>query len=71
MKLIKKIAEAIKRRDTKKNAERVQEDYQIAESGGKLWLTFWGHPFIPQDMLKDDIIEVLKEIRQLHMNDKV
>ena len=70
MGLINKIIESIKKRDLKKSTERVKEDYQIAECEGKLWLTFWGHPFIPQDMLKGDIIEVLKEIRKLHMNDK-
>lgn len=55
----------------KKNTERVKEDYQIAERDGQLWLTFWGHPFIPQDFLKSDIVEVLNEIRKLHMDDKI
>lgn len=71
MNIIKKITEKIRIRDMKKNTERVKEDYQIAERDGKLWLTFWGHPFIPQDFLKSDIVGVLNEIRKLHMDDKI
>lgn len=71
MNIIKKITEKIRLRDMKKNTERVKEDYQIAERDGQLWLTFWGHPFIPQDFLKGDIVEVLNKIRTLHMEDKV
>lgn len=71
MNIIKKITEKIRIRDMKKNTERVKEDYQIAERDGQLWLTFWGHPFIPQDFLKSDIVEVLNEIRKLHMDDKI
>lgn len=71
MNIIKKITEKIRIRDMKKNTERVKEDYQIAERDGQLWLTFWGHPFIPQNFLKSDIVEVLNEIRKLHMDDKI
>lgn len=71
MNIIKKITEKIKKREMKKNTERVKEDYQIAERDGQLWLTFWGHPFIPQNFLKSDIVEVLNEIRKLHMEDKI
>lgn len=71
MNIIKKISEKIRIRDMKKNTERVKEDYQIAERDGQLWLTFWGHPFIPQNFLKSDIVEVLNEIRKLHMDDKI
>ncbi len=71
MKLFSKIIQRIRLRDMQKNEARVNEDYQICERDGKLWLTFWGHPFIPQNFLKSDIVEVLNEIRKLHMDDKI
>lgn len=70
MNIIKTISEKIKAHDMKESMERVNEDYQIAERDGQLWLTFWGHPFIPQSMIKGDIVEALKEIRKMHVNDR-
>lgn len=69
--LFSKISDRIKLRDLRRNTERVNEDYQISEKNGKLWLTFWGHPIIPENLLSVDIIEALKEIRKEHMEDKV
>jgi hypothetical protein len=71
MKIISSIVERVRVRDLKKSTERVNEDYQIAERDGQLWLTFWGHPIVPQNMLNGDIVGCLKEIRKLHINDKI
>lgn len=71
MKLLTAIRERMRLRDLKKSEERVNEDYQVAERDGELWLTFWGYPIVPETMLKEDAVATLLRIRQLHMEDKV
>jgi hypothetical protein len=71
MDLFNKISDSIKRHDLKRHAERVNEDYQISERKGKLWITFCGCPIIPEDLLSVNIIEALDKIRHEHIKDKV
>lgn len=52
----------------KTNYEKEAEEfYQITERNGELWLTYTGVPVVPQSLLKKDILEALKELRELYV----
>ena len=54
-----------------KSIEKCQKEaeqaYQIAENGGKLYLTFNGALVCPMDMFKQEPIDALKMIRDLYV----
>lgn len=67
MKLINKVIERIRLREIQMKEQRVQEDFQIAEHNGAVWLTFADCPILPCSMLKDAPIDALLKIRELHI----
>lgn len=48
-------------------AREAEENYQIKERNGELWITYTGVPVVPQSLLKKDILEALKELRELYV----
>lgn len=54
-------------KSTEKCRKEAQDTYQIAESDGKLYLTYNGALVCPMDMFKDAPIDALKTIRNLYV----
>ena len=47
--------------------EKANEVYQLKEYMGKIWLTYKGALVCPQEMFKENIIEVLNQIRAMYV----
>ncbi len=47
--------------------EKANEVYQLKEYMGKIWLTNNGALVCPQEMFKENIIEVLNQIRAMYV----
>jgi hypothetical protein len=70
MNIFNKISEKLKKREIRLQNERVQEEFQVSELDGELWLTFSRCPILPFSMLKDEPITALLKIRELQINCK-
>lgn len=61
------IFEKLKENRQKAAEQMANEKYQVMEMNGILWLTFNGSPIIPENYLKDDIREVVQELRKSYI----
>lgn len=65
--LYDKITKIRDERKLKKSRERVQDEFQIAERDGEIWITFDGCYILPCSMLNMQPVEALLKIRELHI----
>ena len=47
--------------------EHAEDIFQIMEYSGKLWFTYNGFPFCPCDMMKDEPLVALEELRSTYV----
>lgn len=65
MRLIERIKQIQRERNIRLNKERLQEEFQIAEQKGELWITFDGYYVLPCSMLNLEPVDALLKIREL------
>ena len=58
----------------KSNAEKYVKEcakrtFQITEYNGRFWFTYNGSRFCPCDMMKEEPIDALSELRSLYINE--
>lgn len=61
------------RRAMKKRLQRewkAEELFQLKEYNGKIWLTFNGNRVCPCDMLKEQPVEAVRQMRELYVEEK-
>lgn len=49
--------------------EVVRELFQICEHNGEIWFTYDGQPVIPESMLTESAIEVVKKLRKQYIEE--
>ena len=67
MSIIEKYNQSHAEKKRREVEERAAELYQLTEYGGELWLTFNGSLVCPCQMLKDEPVEAVKEMREFYV----
>lgn len=62
-----RVAQRLNAQNTDAVIKRAADIFQIMEYSGKLWFTYNGFPFCPCDMMKDEPLVALEELRNTYV----
>lgn len=62
-----RVAQRLNAQNTDAVIKRAADIFQIMEYSGKLWFTYNGFPFCPCDMMKDEPLVALEELRSTYV----
>ena len=68
MNIFEGISAKWRRKREREIAQSAEIRYQVQENEGELWLTFNGCLVCPASMLKQPIVEAVKEMRQRYID---
>lgn len=66
---IRDLQDRKKKKQQARDEEVVRELFQVCEHNGEIWLTYDGQPVIPESMLTESAIEVVKKLRKQYIEE--